>query len=327
LADWWVERGIGETRAILIEGDRIVEARIEPDGALTAGTVIDARLVHRIPARNQGVVQWPEGEALIAPLPPGVPQGAMCRIEITRPATPEPGKPKRARARPAAPDAVPGPAPALADRLPGARVPPRFGPDPFEQAGWSEVLEEAETGIIAFPGGALSIHPTPAMTLIDVDGELAATDLGIAAAHAAGRAIRRLDLAGSIGIDLPTVEDKAARIAMAEALDRTLPPPFERTAVNGFGFVQIVRRRERLSLLELRAIDPAAWAARALIRRAERSIGHGERLIAAHPDVTAAIAAHPGWIDRLAARLGAPVVLQPDPALRISGGHVQSRHA
>ncbi|MGC6400457.1 ribonuclease [Sphingomonas sp. FW199] len=327
MADWWVERGIGETRAILIGGDRILEARIEPDGGLTAGTVLDARLVRRITARNQGIVELADGQALVSPLPPGITQGAMCRIEITRPATPEPGKPKRARARPAAHDAVIGPAPALADRLPGARVPPRFGPDPFEQAGWSEVLEEAETGLIRFAGGSLSIHPTPAMTLFDADGELAPLDLGMAAARAAGAAIRRLDIAGSIGIDLPTVEDKAARIAMAEALDQSVPPPFERTAVNGFGFVQIVRRRERLSLPELYALDPAAWAARALIRRAERSIGHGERLIAAHPDVVAAIAANPGWTDRLAARLGAPVTLQPDPALRISGGHVQPRHA
>ncbi|WP_448658999.1 ribonuclease [Sphingomonas sp. CJ99] len=327
MADWWVERGIGETRAILIERGHILEARIEPDGALFAGTVIDARLVRRIAARNQGIVEWADGEALVTPLPPGITQGALCRIEITRPATPEPGKPKRARARPAAPDAVPGPAPALADRLPGARVPPRFGPDPFEQAGWGEVLEQAETGLIGFPGGSLSIHPTPAMTLIDVDGELAPAELGLIAAQAAGQAIRRLDIAGSVGIDLPTVQDKAARIAMAEALDAALPQPFERTAVNGFGFIQIVRRRARLSLPELYTADPAAWAARALIRRAERSIGHGERLILAHPAVIAAIDRHPEWLARLASRLGTAVTLQADPALRISGGHVQSRHA
>jgi ribonuclease G len=38
LPEWLIERGIGETRAALIEDGEIVEARIHLDGAARAGT-------------------------------------------------------------------------------------------------------------------------------------------------------------------------------------------------------------------------------------------------------------------------------------------------
>jgi hypothetical protein len=320
-----VEAGVGETRAALIDRDRIIEARILPEGELVAGTILEVRLVARMPERGQGVVEWPGGEALVVPLPPGVPQGALTLVEITRPATPEPGKPKRARARPAPPGTVAGAPPApFADFAP--RLLPRHGPDILAAAGWAELLEEAATGAVAFTGGALSIHLTPAMTLIDVDGTLAPASLAIAGARAAAQAIRRLDITGSIGIDLPDAGDKAARLAGAAAIDDALPQPFERTAVNGFGFVQIVRRRSRRSLPELYAADPVLAHARALLRVAERTPGAGDRTLTAHPALTAALAARPDWLAALAQRIGAPVGLRADPGLPISGGHVHAQH-
>ncbi len=338
-ADWYIEYGIGETRAVLIDGEAILEARILPDGELVAGTILEARLVARMAERNQGIVEWRDGEALVTPLPHGVTQGALTLVEIVRPATPEPGKPKRARARPAQPGAAIGPGPSpLADLpgaallaphaadLPGAALLAPHAADRLEAAGWSTLLEEAATGVVAFPGGALAIFATPAMTLIDIDGTLGSAPLAMAGARASAQAIRRLDIAGSIGIDLPTLPDKAARIAAAEAIDAALPPPFERTAVNGFGFVQLVRRRTRRSLVELHADAPALFAARALLRVAERTGGAGERSLTAHPSVIAEIEARPAWLAELARRLGTSVALRGDPGLAISGGHVQARH-
>ncbi|MFD1786068.1 ribonuclease [Sphingomonas floccifaciens] len=323
MPEWLIEHGIGETRAALIDGDTILEARILPDGELIAGTVLRARLVARMPERGQGIVAWAGGEALIAPLPAGVTQGAETLVEITRPAISEPGKPKRARVRPARPDAHEGAGDA---DLPDATILRHTDADRLEAAGWSELLEEAATGQIAFPGGALDIALTPAMTLIDIDGTLAPSTLSIAGAKAAARAIRRLDITGSIGIDLPGT-DKAARTAAADAIDALLPQPFERTAVNGFGFVQIVRPRRRRSIPEIVAMDGALSHARALLRRAERSPGIGERVLTAHPAVIAAIEGHPAWTAALQQRIGASIALRPDPALAISAGHVQARHA
>ena len=61
------------------------------------------------------------------------------------------------------------------------------------------------SGIIRFDGGELRVSLTPAMTLIDVDGHLPVEALAMAGAEAAARTIRRHGIAGSIGIDLPTV--------------------------------------------------------------------------------------------------------------------------
>lgn len=318
MAEWLVEDGIGETRAVLAEGETILDARIIPEGELVAGTVVEARLVARQPERNQGIVAWDGHEALVSPIPAGVTEGALTRVEIVRPAIDEPRKPKRARARPTG--AAPGPAPS-----PEGRRVRHTDPDLLERAGWSALLEEAAGGIIAFPGGELRASLTPAMTLIDVDGTLPPSALAEAGARAAAHAIRRLDIGGSIGIDLPSAADKSARLAAAAAIDAVLPQPFERTAVNGFGFVQIVRRRARRSLCELYATTPAATHARALLRRAERAPGVGERTLTAHPAVIAMIA--PAWIEQLTMRIGALVALRADPALPISGGHVQARHA
>ena len=54
MPEWLIERGIGETRAALIEDGEIVEARIELDGVdIAAGTIIAARLVHRRSKRDR----------------------------------------------------------------------------------------------------------------------------------------------------------------------------------------------------------------------------------------------------------------------------------
>ena len=317
MAEWLIERGIGETRAVLVEGGRIVEARIVLDGVVPAGTVIAARLASvGINSRNAIATGEDGTEYLLPQAPRGVTEGASLTIEITREAIPGDESWKRPLARVS--DALPSMAPALE----GSAVPfPSPGADPLESAGWSDLLEEAASEIVEFPGGRLRTSPTPAMILIDVDGTLPAEELAIAGARAAGQAIRRLGLAGSIGIDLPTVEGKAARQAAAAAIDAVLPLPFERTAVNGFGFVQIVRPRKRASLVEIYTGDRPAAEARALLRRAASETGAGR--LAAHPAVIAVLEYHPDWIEALAVQVGGAIALRADPSLPIHGSYVE----
>jgi hypothetical protein len=310
LAEWLYEDGIGENRAILVEDGTILEAEIELPG-LRAGTVLDAKLV-----TTAGIAALPDGgEAVVEPLP-RVSEGAIFRAELVREAIPEPGRAKPPRLRPT--DAAPRPGPTLADRSGGAH--PGHGPDLFEAAGWSELLEEAATGEIAFTGGALRMSLTPAMTLFDVDGALPPEALAEAGAAAAARAIRRFGITGSNGIDLPTLP-KDRRQAAAAIVDAILPQPFERTAVNGFGFLQIVRRRVRPSIPEILRADPGAAAARALLRRAGRL--QGKVALHAAPRVILQLKARPAWLAELERRIGGEAALFPNPGLAISEAHAQ----
>lgn len=305
MPEWWIERGVGETRAVLVEAGEIVEARVMLDGQVPAGTVLEAKLK----GVGRNAIAVADGiEYLLPKGAPGITQGASLAIEVTREAIGTEGW-KRPLARLA--DKAPVGAPALA----GAELSLPSPTDPLEQAGWSDLIEEARSGIVAFAGGELRIFVTPAMTLIDVDGAVAPAELIIAGARASARAIRRHGIGGSIGIDLPTT-GKAARQAAVEAIDAILPQPFERTAINGFGFLQIIRPRRHASLFEL-ALNRAAYEARALFRLVSRETGAID--LVAHPAVIAAIL--PGWTEMLARQIGGTVSLRADPSLGIAGGH------
>jgi hypothetical protein len=327
LSEWLFEEGIGENRAALVAEGEILEAAVELPGQLRAGSVVAARLTTILVPGRRGIVTLDHGEALLEPMPPRLTEGATLRVEITREAIAETGRTKLPKCRFTEEPLRHGYA--LRERLHGTGIQvsegTSFGPDRLEQAGWSQLVEEALLGELSFPGGALRMSLTPAMTLFDVDGALPPAQLAVAGAAAAGRAIRRHGIGGSIGIDLPTLAGKDERQATAAALDAALPQPFERTAVNGFGFLQVVRKRERASIPELLQADQVGGAARLLLRRAERSGGSGERVISAAPAVIARLEANPGWIETLAKRLGAPVALRAEPGLAISAGHVQSR--
>ena len=317
MPEWLVERGIGETRAALVDDGKIVEARIELDGTIPSGSVIKARLANvGTNGRNAIAVSGAGVEYLLPRGASRVTQGASLAIEVTRAAIPGAEPWKRPLARPT--DQPLQAAPLIDGRevsFPGPR-------DELSDYGWQDVIDQSRTGIVTFAGGELRISPTPAMTLIDVDGYLAPAELaGLGAAEAA-RAIRRLDIGGSIGIDLPTVAGKAERQAIGEAIDTNLPKPFERTAMNGFGFVQIVRPRTRASLIEL-AQDGAVFEARTLLRRAALEKAGAKRLVA-HPAVIAVMEKQLEWVAALSRQIGGPVGLRSEASLPISGGYAEN---
>lgn len=313
MAEWLVEEGIGEHRAVLVEQGRIVAARLDWPGPLAAGLVEDAVLVSRAAGKSRGTARFANGEeALVDRLPREASEGAPIRLEVTRAAYWESSRKKRAKARPV--DAEPRPAPSLGEAL-GARV-------VRDVDGWEELWAEASAGHVDFAGGSLTVEPTTAMTVIDIDGDLPPRALALAAVPALASTIRRLDLAGSIAVDFPTLSAKADRQAVDAALAEALGGwPHERTAMNGFGLVQLVSRRQRSSLLDLLARRPEA-AARLLLRRAERITEPGTLQLAANARVRAAVSAE--CETELARRTGRTIAWRIDDALAGEAGFAQA---
>jgi hypothetical protein len=323
LAEWIYEEGIGENRAALVDDGDIIEACIEPQSiGARAGTITTARL------RANRIAELESGEeALLDFVPKALTEGARMMIEISRESLSEPGKPKRAKAKPLPIESEARAGPSLFERISAGSDPVSVllphAPDRLEQAGWTECLEQADSGEVAGLNHALRISLTPAMTLIDVDGTCPPFALAMEGAKAAGAAITRFGLAGSIGLDLPTLSDKVERLLAATAFRGTVQQPYEATALNGFGFMQIIIPRKRASLCELLQYDRPAAQARALLRRAQRSGFTGAMTLVVPPRVEIVLARHPEWLDLLSKQCGGRVALRVDPQLSIISAYVE----
>lgn len=321
MAEWLVEEGIGEHRAVLLDGGEIAAARIDWPGSLKPGQVEDAILISRAAGSPRGTARFVSGEeALVDRLPREASEGARLRLEVLRSAIPERSRRKLAQARPTS-AALCG-APTLADALRSDGQTVRLV-RAFPDCGWNDLWDEAWSGNRAFSGGELHFAPTAAMTLVDIDGTLPPRDLARAAVGPLAAALRRFDVAGNLGIDFPTLELREDRRAVDSALNEALDSwPHERTAMNGFGFIQIVSRLTRPSLLQLVQFDPGGAAARRLLRLAERVDEPGTLLLTCHPAVRAAMRRE--WLDELARRSGRQVRLVEDPALAPEAGFAQA---
>ena len=325
MAEWLYEAGIGEERAILVEHGAILAARVSWGEAVRAGLVADAKLIAKPAGARRGLARLTDGsEVLVDALPREATEGDTLRLRIVRAALAERGRTKRAQAR-HDPDGSPGPAPSLLDELRAGPLPVRQvrieGAD-FADHGWDELAEQAQSSEIAFAGGSLTISPTPAMTLIDVDGYGAPAALALAAVPAIAAALRRLDLGGSVGIDFPSLAEKRERQAVDAALGEALEGwRGERTAMNGFGFVQLVSRLERPSLVARYARRNEAQA-RILLRQAERVGEPGTLLLTAPPAVRRAVL--PDWQDELVRRTGRRIVWREDATLAPEAAFAQA---
>ncbi len=324
MTEWLIEHGIGEQRALLIDNGEVIAAKLHWPGELTAGQHHFAKLTSKPSGKRRGVATLENGtQVLVDHLPPEANEGAMIGIRISRAAIAERGRLKLAQAR----------CFVLDNKLVDTDA--KVGKDlsshtftlgdtvrTFDSSDWEEVWHAASSGRIAFAGGEILCSVTPAMTVIDVDGDLPPRELALAAVPAIAKALRWFDIGGNIGIDFPTLEAKADRRAVDEVLADVLAEwPHERTAMNGFGFVQIIARLEGPSLLHRFATSRTGMCARYALRIAERTEGAGITLLTVHPALKAKL--KPDWLDELRKRTGRELRLDTDPGLALEAPHAQ----
>ncbi|MEO3473395.1 ribonuclease E/G [Roseomonas sp. CAU 1739] len=190
-----------------------------------------------------------------------------------------------------------------------------------------DILASAEAPL---PGaGRLLIHPTPALTAIDMDAGSAA---GARGAHAVltlnrdalpelARQIRARNLGGAILVDFAGLSPKR-REALADPLREALAGD-RHARLLGFthlGLAEIVRDRIHPPLNEVLGRPPSA------LTRGLAALRQGARDVAARPAARLALRASPGVITALqdlpgaleefSAEAGFALLLRPDPAAR-----------
>ena len=202
------------------------------------------------------------------------------------------------------------------------------------QRAFDDSLEAAVEALshsdIALPGGMqASIHPTPALVAIDMDGGATSAErrpkqtvqfvANRAALPVLLHQIRLRNLSGAILLDLAGLASRKRR-ALAPDIEAALARDPLRPRLLGFtslGLAEILRPRIHPPLHEL--LNAPAGAAYAALRAALMSRGslhaHPRTAIRAGIAVIAAIESDPDALAAFAHRAAAPISLRMDPAL------------
>ena len=339
----------GETRVALLEDNQLCEAWVErePDGV---GDLHRGRLVARAPAMAGAFVLLADGSTGFLPeteQASPLAEGDAVIVRVTRAA--QAGKGPRLTARlpqdaAAGPPALlargPGAAWRLARRHPGAtiltdgadlaaRLRAELGParvayrlepafDAELEAGFDALIQPE----VPLPGGGrLLIHPTPALTAIDVDAGGIVGDrardaqarFNTIAVQEAARQIRLRNLAGPILLDLAGMA-RRAREALAPALSAAIAGDslLRLAGLGPLGLFELERRRVHAPLHEVLGQPPSSLTeGLAALRRAMREAAAtpGANLVLrAAPTVLAALQTRPA-----ALAAAPPMRLEPAP--------------
>ena len=179
------------------------------------------------------------------------------------------------------------------------------------------------------PGGTrASIHPTPALVAIDMDGASASADrrskaasqmaMNLQALPELARHIRLRNLSGAILVDVAGLALRR-RVALAPAFMAALADDPLRPRFLGFtagGLAEITRPRIHPPLHELLS-GPHAAGLQALraVMQASAATPSDAHALRCPPDMAAALSDDPVALPDLARRTGRPLVLRPDPTL------------
>lgn len=286
LIEIWRDEAPGERRAAVVEGGHILEIHIQRDAQWVLGEWGNGRIDRKTP--SGAYIMADSGSELLLRSKISDPEGSRVAFEVMREAISEPGRTKP-------PEIM------LRNNLPD--------PLPQKDALWNNRLSlpEHKTVVASIASGfdvalagqsivgdvTVSFQRTKAGLVFDVDGIGNAFAINSVAATEIARLLRLYQIGAMVMVDFVSMEAKTQRTQIAEIFDAasTLDQrPFERTAINGYGMMQVVRARPRPSVLDhlfgtriaaLSDETQAYW----LLRAVATSSGFGPRTVTARPDV------------------------------------------
>jgi hypothetical protein len=286
LTDIWRDDAPGERRAALVDNGNIVEIHIQRDALWALGECGAGRIDRKTPSGAYVVAD--DNSELLLRSKIGDPEGARIMFQVTREAIAEPGrnKPPEIMLRDSAP------APFMdKDALWEARL-ASLGQS-CSNTPIAEGFDVAIAGQSQLGDVTISFQRTKAGLVFDIDGIGDACAINMIAATEIARLLRLYQVGAMVLIDFVSMESKAQRTQIAEAFDAASladARPFERTAINGYGMMQVVRARPRPSVLDqlfgtriaaLSDETQAYW----LLRAVAQSMGFGTRTVTARPEV------------------------------------------
>ena len=295
LPEIWRDDAPGERRAARVENGNIVEIHMQRDALWALGETGAGRIDRKTPSGAYVITD--DNSELLLRSKISDPEGMRLTFEVTREAIAEPGRVKPAEI--ALRDS--GCAqPSQKDALWDARL-TAFA-QPVISASIAEAFDIALSGQSKCGDVTISFQRTKAGLVLDVDGIGNAFDINRVAATEVARLLRLYQVGAMVMIDFVSMESKAQRMQIAEIFDAASVVdgrPFERTAINGYGMMQVVRARPRPSVLDhlfgtriaaLSDETQAYW----LLRAVAQSSGFGARTVTTGPEV-ATLLQSDGW--------------------------------
>ncbi|OYY68388.1 MAG: hypothetical protein B7Y44_09470 [Sphingomonadales bacterium 28-55-16] len=286
LPEIWRDDAPGERRAALVENGNIVEIHIQRDASWVLGETGAGRIDRKTPS-GAYVIADDDSEVLLRSKISD-PEGTRVPFDVTREAIAEPGRVKPAEillrdsgyAQASQKGALWDARLAALDR-------------PVISASIADGFDIAMSGQSQLDTVTVSFQRTKAGLVFDVDGVGHAFDINRVAATEIARLLRLYRIGAMLMVDFVSMESKAQRTQIAEIFDAASIAdgrPFERTAINGYGMMQVLRARPRPSVLDhlfgtriaaLSDETQAYW----LLRAVAQSSGFGARTVTARPNV------------------------------------------
>ena len=311
----WRDDAPGERRAARVENGNIVEIYIQRDALWALGETGTGRIDRKTPSGAYVVTD--DGQELLLRSKGSDPEGTRVTFEVTREAIAEPGRIKPTEIALRDSGVLPS---SQKDALWDARLTSFV--QPVISASIAEGFDIALSGQSQLGSVIISFQRTKAGLVFDVDGIGSAFDINQVAATEVARLLRLYQVGAMVMIDFVSMEAKAQRTQIAEIFDTASSSdarPFERTAINGYGMMQVVRARPRPSVLDhlfgtriaaLSDETQAYW----LLREVAQSSGFGARTVTARPDVATLLESQKwaGWRTQAMRVVGADMLVVAD---------------